>query len=248
MDQNLKTIEAIDFMVIAAHADDAELGCGGTILKMVDLGHQGILVDMTKATAATRGTPEQRIAEATNAAKILGCTRINLGLPDAKLENSEANLFILIDLIRKYKPRMVFTHYPQDWHPDHTVTATLVEQAWYKAGLKALKTAGHFEAFRPRRLFYFLGSVEVEPVFCVDISDYWEQKISLIQTYESQFFTQQVEQWSGKTAISSPDFMEFIEVRNRFYGSRIKRKYAEAFWCKEWAEVFDPCALGERFF
>jgi N-acetylglucosamine malate deacetylase 1 len=248
MDQNLEALLHVDFMVIAAHADDAELGCGGTILKMVHLGRSGLLVDMTQATAATRGTPEQRLAEAAQAAKLLGCPRINLGLADAKLENSEANLILLMDLMRKYRPRMVFTHHPQDWHPDHTVTAQLVEQAWYKAGLKALNTPNGEPSYRPRRLFHFIGSVEVEPIFCVDISDFWEQKLKVIHAYESQFYTQTADQWKGMTAISSPDFMEFIETRNRYYGTRIKRKYAEGFWCREWAEVFDPCALGERFF
>lgn len=238
-----------DFMVIGAHADDVELAMGGTVLKMTSAGAEGIIVDMTVATAASRGTPEQRIREANTAASILGVgLRLNLGFEDAALlPTSEKPLLKLIEIIRQYQPKMIFTHYSDDFHPDHMATCELVKNAWYKAGL----TNFHSElgaGFRPARIFHFMGSVMVAPTFCVDISRFWEQKIKSIEAYESQFYNSNSSNYKGKSQISTPEFMDFIKTRFRFLGSQIRTEYAEPFWCRELAEVQNPLELGRRAF
>jgi len=233
---------SIDFMAIGAHPDDIELGCGGTLLRLAAQGKTGVVVDLTDAAMGTRGTPEIRSQEAKAAAKLLKVKRFNLGLPDGKLENNFAAQKKLIALIREFKPKVLITHHWQEEHPDHEATAQIVKQACYKSGLVKLECEG--EAFRPGRIFHFIGNELHEPTFCVDISEYYEKKLLLIRMYKSQFFNPDVKKFSGKTDLSTPAFLEVLEARNRYFGIRIKRRYAEAFVCAELPEVNDITALG----
>ena len=239
----------IDFMVIGAHADDAEIGMGATIAKMCSEGKHGILVDLTSSTAATRGTPKQRIKEAKNAMRVLGgsgLTRINLGLRDAYLKVCDETIFKVIESIRTNKPVIVFTHYCVDYHPDHNTTCEIVKQAVYKSGLASLLP--DIPSYRPRRLFHFMGPVYFEPVFCVAVNNFFDIKMNALMEYRSQFHTEDVSKFFGKTDISSPAFLELIETRARSLGTRIRAKYAEGFWCREIAEVVDPTMLqGEPY-
>lgn len=236
----------VDYMAIGAHPDDIELGCGGTLLRLASLGKRGVLVDMTDASMGTRGTPEIRAKEARAAAKVLKAERVNLGLPDGRLADGWDAQKRLIDEIRKWRPKVVLTHHCQEEHPDHETTARIVKQAMYKAGLAKLDVAG--APHRPGRLFSFVGMEAHEPSFCVDITPFWDAKIKAILCYKSQFHNPAAGAFKGKTDLASPAFLEFLEVRNRFWGSRIKRRYAEAFVSSELPEVHDITALGgERF-
>lgn len=239
-------LSSCDFMAVGAHPDDVELGCGGTLLRLAALGRRGVVVDMTDASMGTRGTPEIRAREAAAAARMLKAGRVNLALPDGRLADGWEAQKRLIDAIRKYRPKIIITHHWQEEHPDHEQTARIVKQAMYKAGLAKLDAAG--TPFRPGRLFHFVGMEAHEPSFCVDITPHWDAKLKAILCYKSQFHNPEAGKYKGKTDLSGPAFLDFLAVRNRFWGSRIRRRYAEAFVSSELPEVHDITALGgERF-
>ncbi|MCD6023398.1 MAG: bshB1 [Fibrobacteria bacterium] len=242
--------KGVDFMAVAAHPDDAELFAGGTILKLRGMGRTGVLVDISDGGAGTRGSAEIRAREAAAAAKALGVRRVCLGEPDGRLRNTLEAQWKLIEAIRRFRPKVVFTHHPAEEHPDHGATAALVKEAVFRSGLSKLDVPG--EPHRPGRIYYAVASAtSVLPAFCVDVTAQWKDKLRVIRCYESQFFTPagaKAGRYPGKTDLSTPAFMEAVEIRGRFYGARIRRRYAEAFWCEETAEVIDPTALGgERF-
>jgi N-acetylglucosamine malate deacetylase 1 len=242
----MATRKRIDFMALGAHPDDVELGCGGTILKLIALGRKGVIVDLTDASMGTRGTPEIRAREAAAAAQALGVERVNLGLPDGRLADGWDAQKRVIDAIRAWRPAVLITHHASEEHPDHEAAARIVKQAVYKAGLAKLDLGG--EPHRPGRLFHFIGMEAHEPAFCVDITAQWTGKLAAIRCYASQFHHPDAKRYAGKTDLASPAFLEFLEVRNRFWGTRIKRRYAEAFTCAELPEVEDLTTLGrERF-
>jgi bacillithiol biosynthesis deacetylase BshB1 len=252
-------IQPVDFMIVAAHPDDAEIFAGGTALKLRALGHAGVLVDVSDGGAGTRGSAAIRAREAAAAAKALGMPRVCLGEPDGRVRDTLEAQAKLVRVIRRYRPKVVFTHHFAEEHPDHGATASLVKQAVFRAGLKKLDLPGledgaqgaqdADEAFRPGRIFYAVNSAtSVVPTFCVDITPVWEAKLRVLRRYESQFHNAAAGKYKGKTDLASPAFLDALEVRARFYGQRIRRRYAEAFWCEEIAEVADPTALGlERF-
>ncbi len=240
-------MSSYDFMAIGAHPDDVEIMAGGTVAKLVrEFSRKGILVDLSDGAAGTRGNSEIREKEAREAAQVLQVDRIQLGLPDAGLFNSWEFQKPIVEAIRKYRPKIILTHAPLDDHSDHRAANQLVYDAWYKSGLKKLELIG--EAFRPSRMFYFLGPVESRPDFCVDISDYWDVKKEALLCYKSQFHNEEAKKFEGKTDISSPEFMDFLEIRARYFGSRIKRKYAEPFLCHELPEMGDLTDLGTARF
>jgi bacillithiol biosynthesis deacetylase BshB1 len=236
-----------DFMAVAAHPDDAELFGGGTFLKLRGLGRKGVLVDVTDGGAGTRGSADIRAKEAAAAAKALGMARVCLGEPDGRVRNTLEAQWKLISAIRRFRPKVVFTHHPADDHPDHGAVAPMVKEAVFRAGLKKLDCPG--EPWRPGRIFYAVNvSIAAAPSFCVDVTAQWEEKLRVIRCYESQFHNPGSVRYKGRTDIAAPAFMDALEIRARFYGQRIRRRYAEAFWCEEIAEVADPTALGlERF-
>lgn len=237
----------VDFMAVAAHPDDAELFGAGTFLKLRALGRKGVLVDVTDGAAGTRGSADIRARESAAAAKALGMTRVCLGEPDGRVRNTLEAQWKLIAAIRRFRPKVIFTHHFAEEHPDHGATAAMVKEAVFRAGLKKLDCEG--EPFRPGRIFYSLQSASsVMPSFCVDVTTQWDAKLRVIRCYESQFHGASMGKYVGKTDLATPAFLEAVEVRARFYGQRIRRRYAEAFWCEELAEVADPTALGlERF-
>lgn len=239
-------MRGVDFMALGAHPDDVELGCGGTLLKLVSLGRKGVIVDLTDASMGTRGTPEIRAREAAAAARALGAERINLGLPDGRLADGWDAQKRVIDAIRTWRPRVLITHHASEEHPDHEAAARIVKQAAYKAGLAKLDAAG--TPHRPGRIFHFIGMEAHEPSFCVDITAQWRGKLKAIRCFASQFHAPGAPRFRGKTDLATPAFLEFLEVRNRFWGTRIKRRYAEAFTCSELPEVEDLTMLGaDRF-
>lgn len=238
--------ESVDFMAIGAHPDDVELGCGGTLLRLSALGRKGVVVDMTDASMGTRGTPEIRAKEAAAAAKVLKVKRVNLGLPDGRLADGWEAQKRLIDQIRRYRPKVLITHHWREEHPDHETTAHIVKEACYKSGLAKLDCAG--SPYRPGRIFHFIGNELHEPTFCVDISPYWEKKLAAILCYKSQFHNPDAGKFKGKTDLATPAFLDVLEVRNRFWGIRIKRRHAEAFVSNELPEIDDITSLGASRF
>jgi bacillithiol biosynthesis deacetylase BshB1 len=239
-------VTSVDFMAVGAHPDDIELVAGGTLLRLAALGRKGVIVDMTDASMGTRGTPEIRAREAAAAARILQAQRVNLSLPDGRLSDGWEAQKRLIDQIRRFRPKVVITHHWQEEHPDHEHTSRIVKQACYKAGLAKLDVAG--TPYRPGRIFYGIGMELHEPSFCVDVTAYWKKKLDAVAAYKSQFHNPKARQFKGKTDLASRAFLEAVETRARFWGQRIKRRYAEAFACVELPEVDDITTLGgERF-
>jgi LmbE family N-acetylglucosaminyl deacetylase len=183
----------------------------------------------------------------------MGLRRVCLGEPDGRVRDTLEAQWKLIRAIRRHRPKVVFTHHFAEEHPDHGATASLVKQAVFRAGLRKLEIPGNpdeaGEPFRPGRIFYAVNSAtSVVPSFCVDVSAHWEAKLRVLRCYESQFHGAAAGKYQGKTDLATPAFLDALDVRARFYGQRIRRRYAEAFWCEEVAEVADPTMLGlERF-
>jgi bacillithiol biosynthesis deacetylase BshB1 len=214
-------------------------------------------VDLTDASLGTRGTPAIRAREAAAAARLLKTARVNLGLPDGRLSDPDLHREAearLIAAIRHHRPKVLLTHHEDETHPDHGAAARLVKQAAFKAGLAKVAAPG--APFRPGRIFHFLGESLHEPSFCVDITDFWKSKLQAVLAYRSQFAStdgkagkgKQAPRFTGRTDLATPAFLENLEVRNRFWGIRIRRRYAEAFACAELPEVGDISALsGARF-
>lgn len=228
----------LDFLCVGAHADDVELGMGGTVAKLVKQGHRGAILDLSDASMGTRGTPEERLEEAAEAARILGVERFNLGFRDGFLDSRDPALRQSFgEFIRKHRPRVVFTHPLHDRHPDHEQVAMLVRQVGFLAGLAKYPFGG--DAFRPARLFHWMGARDGEPAFCIDVTDTWSMRRASIAAYASQFGAE-----GPATPISGASFHEMLEARGRFLGARIRAERAEGFFCDELPEIVDPCALS----
>ncbi|HLP42188.1 MAG TPA: bacillithiol biosynthesis deacetylase BshB1 [Fibrobacteria bacterium] len=236
----------MDWMAVGAHADDVELGAGGTLLRLKALGRRGVIIDLTDASMGTRGTPAIRAREAASSARVLGAERVNLGLPDGRLALDWDSERRLVEAIREYRPKVLITHHWQEEHPDHGVAARLVKRAAFASGFAKLDCPG--KPHRPGRIFHFIGEALHEPSFCVDITPHWKDKLRSIACYRSQFHHPGAAAFAGKTDLATPAFLENLEARNRFWGIRVRRRFAEAFVSAELPEVHDITALGlERF-
>jgi bacillithiol biosynthesis deacetylase BshB1 len=217
----------LDILVMAAHPDDAELSCSGTILKHIAAGKKVGIVDFTRGELGTRGTPEIRLQESADATKILGLhARENLGIRDGFFRNDEQTQIKLIEVIRKYQPDIVLANALQDRHPDHGKGAQLAIDACFLSGLRQIKT-GNLPAWRPLQLYHYIQDRYLEPDFVVDISAYWDQKEAAIRAFKSQFFDPSSTE--PASYISSPDFLNFIQARAMEMGHKIGVKYGEGF-------------------
>lgn len=229
----------LDSLVFGAHADDVELACSGTIIKLGILGHKMGVITLTKGEMATRGTSEIRAKEFKEAAEIMGLTiHKMLNIPDGCVEETWENKLKIIKEIRAYKPNIVFAPYWIARHPDHEKTSHLVRDAAFLAGLKKLDT--NQESFRPYKVIYYQSRFEFKPSFIVDISDHHEQKMKSILAYKSQFHNQnKVEFGDEETLISKPEFLDKIETRDKQYGAYIGVKYGEPFLVREAIKLND---------
>ena len=221
----------LDILVLAAHPDDAELTCSGTIALHVALGKKVGIVDLTQGEMGTRGTPEGRLEEAQASAKVLGLqVRDNLGLEDAFFRNDRQHQLAVIRKIRQYKPDIVLANAVSDRHPDHGRGASLAIDACFMAGLRKIETeldGKAQEAWRPRQLFHFIQSQYIRPDFVVDVTEFWDKKVASIRAFKSQFFDP--ENKEPQTYISSENFMKFIDARGREFGQSIGVTYGEGF-------------------
>lgn len=231
----------LDVLVIAAHPDDAELGCSGTILSQVAKGYKVGIVDLTKGEMGTRGTPELRLQEAEAAGKILKLSaRENLGFKDIYFSNDEAHQHRLIEVIRKYQPEIVLANAISDRHPDHGKGADLATKACFMSGLRKIETSFEGksqEAWRPKFVYHYIQNNYIKPDFIVDITPYWEDKVASIKAYKSQFFDPNSQE--PASFISDPEFLPFIESRGREFGHRILKTYGEGFTVERFIGVDD---------
>lgn len=221
----------LDILVFAAHPDDAELGCSGTIAAQIAQGNKVGIVDFTQGEMGTRGTPELRLQEAEDAAKILGLTaRENMGFQDVFFRDDEEHQLKLIQVIRKYQPEIVLANAINDRHPDHGKGSSLASKASFMSGLAKIETFqdGVMQSpWRPKYVYHYIQNNYIEPDFIMDISDFWEIKIKSIAAFGSQFYNPKSKE--PASFISSPEFLPFIESRARELGHRINTKYGEGF-------------------
>ncbi len=221
----------LDILVLAAHPDDAELGCGGTIAKHVALGHKVGVVDFTRGELGTRGTVQTRDAEAAESSKILGLSvRENLNFRDGFFQNDEFHKTEIARVIRKYQPEIVLANAIYDRHPDHGKGAGLTFDAFFLAGLIKIETTDEGKKqspWRPKVLYHFIQSQYIQPDFIVDISEYLSTKMDSIRAFKTQFYDPQSNE--PETYISNPSFMKMLESRAQEYGHAIGVKAGEGF-------------------
>ncbi len=232
----------LDVLAIAAHPDDVEQTCGGTLIRMAGQGYRTGVLDLTAGDMGSRGTPEIRLQEADAAAREMGLSwRGNLRLPDARLENTISVRMTLAMEIRNLRPRVVILPYWEARHPDHYRASEIGFEACFLAGLKKLDE--ETEPHRPHKIVYSSLYANVTPSFVVDISDHFERRMAALFCYQSQY---------GQSKEARELFPDQQEIRERlgsiarFYGNLIGVKYGEPFVVKEMLRVDDIAAMGVR--
>jgi N-acetylglucosamine malate deacetylase 1 len=235
----------LDLLAIAAHPDDVELTCGGTLLKAAERGYKTGILDLTAGEMGTRGTPETRLKESAAAARILRVAhRENLRLPDAHLEVNDKYKLALAQRIRALQPRTVILPYWEGRHPDHYTAARLGYEGCFLAGLKQLPIQG--EPFRPFKILYSTVYYrEVRPTFVVDITPHFERRYKAILAYNSQFRPKAKDKKS-KVDIPLDRLHHEVNVIARYYGNMAGVEYAEPFLVKEVMQVDDVVTLPVR--
>jgi len=234
-------MKQVDVLAIAAHPDDIELICGGTLIRAHMLGRSTGIIDLARGEMASRGTPELRAKEAAKAAKVMGvAVRENLGFPDGGIQNTPETRAKLAVVIRQLKPRIVITHSQHGRHPDHPIVAQLVRDACFVAGLKKVepKVAPH----RPLKVIHALSFREdnQKPTFVVDISEAFEKKLEAIACYKSQF-GEAVQ--AGEVYPNGEPLSDLIRHHAAHYGSLIRCRYGEPFYTTETMRVEDVASL-----
>lgn len=223
----------LDILVLPVHPDDAELGCAGTILKQLAMGHKVGIVDLTRGELGTRGTADIRDKESAKSAEILGLTvRENLALPDGFFENAKEHQLKVIEAIRKYQPEIVITNAYHDRHPDHGRANRLVEDAAFLAGLRRIETSidgQPQQEWRPKQLLHFIQDRYIRPDIIIDVTDYWDIKIASVLAFGSQFHNPEWNEDEPQTYISSPEFIQVVEARAREFGKSIGARFGEGF-------------------
>jgi bacillithiol biosynthesis deacetylase BshB1 len=231
----------LDILVMAAHPDDAELSCSGTILSYINQGKKVGIVDFTRGEMGTRGTPEIRLQESNEATKILGLhARENLGLADGFFQNDQTSQLILMEVIRRYRPEIVLANALEDRHPDHGKGAKLAIDACFLSGLRMIHTINSHSkseqsAWRPKHVYHYIQDRYLEPDFVIDITEHWETKEQSIRAFKSQFFDPTSKE--PNSYISSPDFLSFIQARAQEMGHKIGVKYGEGFQSQKTMQV-----------
>lgn len=234
----------LDVLAIAAHPDDVELTCGGTLLKMAQQGYKTGILDLTAGEMGTRGTPETRAKEAALAAKILKVSwRGNLGVPDSDVQPTRQNKMRLAQIIRDLRPRTVILPYWEARHPDHYHASTLGYEGCFLAGLKQLPLNG--EPYRPFKLLYATSFEGMPPMFIVDITNQYQTRHRAILAYGSQFRPAKSER-KQRVFLAIDELDNRMELLARHHGQLIGVKYGEPFLQKEPMAVDDIVALPVR--
>ena len=221
----------IDILAIGVHPDDVELGCGGTLIKHVDLGYKVAIVDLTKGELGTRGNAELRLKEAEAARAYAGIMyRENLALADGFFLNDTPSKIKLIELVRKYRPQIVLANAVSDRHPDHGRSAELIRESCFLSGLSKIETTYDGktqDAWRPSKVYHYIQDHHIEPGLVIDISGYLERKFEMIACFGSQFYNPESDE--AETPISSRQFLDHLKGRAIDHGRRISVEYGEGF-------------------
>ena len=234
-------MQPIQVLAIAAHRDDVELTCGGTLIKAARQGHRTAILDLTQGETGTRGSARERAEEASRAAEVLGVdARENLGLPDASIMNTPETRAQLVRAIRRFAPRVVIAPAQGGRHPDHRVTAELVRDACFLAGLAKLEPG--LPPHRPHKILHSIAYREdhIKPTFVVDISDEFEQKLQAVSCYASQF---EGATRAGEIQPNGEPLLDIVRHQAAHYGSLIRTRYGEPFHTIETMRVDDIVGL-----
>jgi bacillithiol biosynthesis deacetylase BshB1 len=235
----------LDVLAIFSHPDDAELTMAGTLIKLKALGHRVGIADLTRGEMGTRGTPEIRAKEALDAARVMGLElRINLELPDGHLALNDESRQPVVRVLRKYRPKIIFTSHWDDPHPDHAATARIVREAARLATMRNYDREAGQAAVKMAAIAHAVYSRLVLPSFIVDVSEYAEKKMEAIRAYVSQFYIPNSKE--PATRIAAKGFLREIEDRTRYYGSLIGVEAGEPFYVREALNVEDPFTLLTR--
>jgi N-acetylglucosamine malate deacetylase 1 len=232
---------SLDILALAAHRDDVEQTCGGTLLKMAQRGHRTGILDLTRGEMGTRGSAEDRAREAADAARILSTSwRGALDIPDGRVENTWENRLKVVRVLRAQRPHVVILPYWKGRHPDHYTASVLGYEACFLAGLAKLDVgesgAATFASHRPFKIVYATLYYDVRPTFVVDITEQFEARFQALMAYKSQFSDQE----AGKGIFPAHDEIRSrVEAMARFYGMMGGVTYAEPFLQKEIGLVED---------
>lgn len=232
-------VEGIDVLAIAAHRDDVEQTCGGTLLRMAARGLRTAILDLTQGEAGTRGSAEERAAEAAEAAKLLGVRwRQALSFPDGGIENTIENRIAIARILRLLRPRAVILPYWQARHPDHAITGTLGYDACFLSGLAKVETGA--PPHRPFKIIYASLYADVRPSFIVDITPFIEQRHAALMAYRSQYANQAA---GGGLFVPEEEIRERTLAEARHYGLLAGVRYGEPFVQREVGLVDDLTLL-----
>lgn len=216
----------LDILAFGAHPDDVEIGMGGTIAKYAQKGAKIGICDLTKAELSSNGTVEKRQMEAEKAGHILNIsTRIQLTLPDRGLYLKEEYVREIVQIIRKYRPKIIFAPYFEDRHPDHGHCAKLVEEAFFSSGIKKYNDNENLFAYRADALYFYMINGFHKPDFVVDISETMDKKIASLEAYSSQFEKTE----DGVMTPLTDGYVETVKSREHMFGKEVNRMYAEGF-------------------
>jgi len=230
---------AADVLAIAAHRDDVEQTCGGTLLRMAARGLRTAILDLTQGEAGTRGSAQERAQEAATAAKLLGVGfRQALDLPDGAVENTLENRIKIVRVLRQLRPRVVILPYGQARHPDHAAVAALGYQACFLSGLAKVDTG--LPPHRPFKIVYASLYADVRPSFVVDITPFIEQRHAALMAYRSQYANQPA---GGALFVPEEEIRERTFAEARHYGLLAGVRYGEPFVQKEVGLVDDLTLL-----
>jgi bacillithiol biosynthesis deacetylase BshB1 len=233
------TSATVDVLAIAAHRDDVEQTCGGTLLRMAARGLRTGILDLTRGEAGTRGSAEDRAREAEEAAGLLGVSwRDALDLPDGAIQNTYENRLKVVAVLRRLRPRVVILPYWQARHPDHAIVAPLGYEACFLAGLAKIETGD--APFRPFKIVYASLYADVRPSFIVDITPFIEQRHAALMAYRSQYANQPA---GSALFVPEDEIRERTFAEARHYGLLAGVKYGEPFVQKEVGLVDDLTLL-----
>lgn len=228
----------LDALFFAAHPDDVELGCAGSIIKMTSEGKKVGVIDLTQGELGSRGTPEGRLEEALEAGRLMGLSvRHNLSFRDGFFKDEEGHRIAILKMIRKYQPDVVIANSPEDRHPDHGRASKMVRDAAFLSGLHKIETSLDNEEqkpWRPKNIFYYIQDFYHQPDFVIDITGLWDQKVQAIQAFASQFFSDKNKRADGEpqTYISGQSFIRFLEGRARNIGHLAGYEMGEGYLCE----------------
>lgn len=235
-----------DILAFAAHPDDVELACSGSLIKHIAHGKKVGIVDLTQGQLGSRGTPAIRLKEAEDAAKIMGLAfRENLGMEDGWFRNDKEHIIKVIPMLRKYRPDIVLANAVEDRHPDHGRAASLISEACFFSGLVRIETeldGKSQEAWKPRLLLHYIQDRGVCPDLVVDITSSMDSKMEAILAYRSQFYNPESNEVD--TPISSKEFLDYLMGRAREMGRYIGVEFGEGFTMDRPVGVDDLTSLS----